>query len=256
MTSPVIDLSSYRAAAERTRQQVIAYAATMWATATLTDEMVDRLTETFAPFVEAAQMALANLTSVYLAAATGTTPVPVADDITTGRGVPNDLVYQRPVIATRALVARGVPVDKAFESGGRRLESLATTDLQMAKTLQAQRSLEDTDVRYYRRVPTGNENCALCLIASTQRYKKANLMPIHPGCDCDIDIIPPGMDLDSALDPELLNATHQQVKGFAGVEDRGGRAVDYRKLIVTNEHGELGPVLSWHGQKFTGPADI
>jgi hypothetical protein len=43
---------------------------------------------------------------------------------------------------------------------------------------------------------------------------------------------------------------------IVGVEDRGGRAQDYRKLIVTREHGEVGPTLSWIGQKFTSQADI
>ncbi len=256
VTAPVIDLSSYASAVEQTRQQIIGYSEAMWATATLTDEMIDRLVEVFAPAVQAAQYAVANMTSVYLAAATGTSPVPVGDDIVSGRGVPIDEVYARPVVKARALVSQGKPVAKAFQAGGQRLESIATTDLQMAKVRQAQRSLQISDVEFYRRVPTGNETCAMCLIASTRRYRKRELMPLHPGCDCNIDVIPDGMDMDLVLDEDLLEVTHEKVKEFAGIRDASGKAVDYRKLLITHEHGELGPVVAWRGQNFTGPADL
>lgn len=256
MTAPTISLDSYQAAVDQTRRQIIAYAAAMWATASLRDEMVERLVEVFAPAVVAAQFTVANLTSVYLASVTGTEPLPVQDIVTLGRGVPNDEVYARPVIQSRALVAQGKTPAEAFEAGGRRLESIATADVQMAKVRQANASLRDTDVEFYRRVPTGNETCAMCLIASTRSYRKRDLMPIHPGCDCNVDVIPEGMDLDLVLDEDLLEATHQKVKEIAGIRDASGKAVDYRKLLVTHEHGELGPVVAWKGQNFTGPSDL
>uniref|UniRef100_UPI001D0D1143 hypothetical protein n=1 Tax=Klebsiella pneumoniae TaxID=573 RepID=UPI001D0D1143 len=90
------------------------------------------------------------------------------------------------------------------------------TDLQLAKTHQARSSFNRSGVQFYRRVLTGNENCALCVIASTMRYRKNSLMPIHPGCDCDIDVIPPGMDFDT-ISTELLNETHDQVKAFSSI---------------------------------------
>lgn len=256
MTAPVITLASLETAAAQLRAQIVAYAAAMWATANLTDETVDRLVEVFAPAVQAAQFQIANLASVYFGSVTGTPPLPVADVVTLGRGVPNSVVYARPVITARSLVAQGKPVAEAFEAGGRRLESIATTDLQMAKVRQADLSLQRAGVTHYRRVPKGSETCAMCLIASTRRYNVGKLAPIHPGCDCGVDIIPPGQDLDEVLDVDLLNATHAKVKEFTGVEDRGGKAVDYRKLIVEHEHGEIGRVLGWKGQNFTGPTDL
>lgn len=228
----------------------------MWATATLTDETVERLIEVFAPAVVAAQTQVANLASVYFGAVTGTPPLPVDDIVTLGRGVPNDIVYARPVITARSLVAQGKPLVEAFEAGGRRLESIAVTDLQMAKVRQADLSLQYAGVKHFRRVPKGSETCAMCLIASTKRYNVGTLAPIHPGCDCGVDIIPPGHDLDEVLDVDLLNTTHAKVKQFSGVEDRGGKAVDYRKLIVEHDHGEIGRVLGWKDQKFTGPTEI
>lgn len=256
MTAPVIDRSSYEAAVADIRARVVQYAAAMWASATLTDETVAALVEVFAPAVFAAQLQVANLTFVYLGSVTGTEPSPVLDDVAAGRGTAPDVVYSRPVIQARSLVAKGKPVDKALAAGGRRLESLATTDLQMAKTRQADRSLAAAGVTHYRRVPKGAGTCAMCLIASTKRYNVGTLAPIHPGCDCGVDVIPDGFDMDSVLDVDLLNTTHAKVESFVGVEDRGGRAVDYRKLIITHEHGEIGPVLSWRGDHFDGPSVV
>lgn len=258
MTAPVtVDRASYEAAVAQLRAQIVAYGAAVWATASLTDVMVSRLVEVFAPVVQAAQMQVANLTSVYLAAVTNTEPLPVLDTVTQGRGTPPEIVYSRPVIQARSLVSKGKTVDEAFAAGGRRLESLATTDLQMAKTLQADQSLQAAGQQYYRRVPKGAETCALCLIASTQQYKTGKLMPIHPGCDCGVDVLPDGLDLDQELEAlDLLEATHAKVEEFTGISDRSGRAVDYRKLLIEHEHGELGSVLGWRDQKFTSAADL
>jgi hypothetical protein len=46
------------------------------------------------------------------------------------------------------------------------------------------------------------------------------------------------------------------VEDALGQSDRGARAIDYRQILVTNDHGEIGPVLGFKGQRFTGPDDI
>ena len=257
MTAPVtIDRSSYEAAVAALRAQIVAYASAVWATASLSDAMILRLVEFVAPAVQAAALQTANLTSVYLAAVTNTDPLPVDDIVTLGRGTPPEVVYARPVITARTAVARGKPIAEAFDAGYRRLESLATTDMQMAKVRQADASLAYAGVTHYRRVPKGAGTCAMCLIASTKRYNTGDLMEIHPGCDCGVEPIESGLDLDDVLDEGLLEATHAKVKEFTGIEDRGGRAVDYRKLIITQDHGEIGPLLAWKGDHFDGPMDI
>lgn len=257
MTTPVtIDRSSYEAAVAQLRAQLVAYLQAFWATADLTDDTIVRLLETVVPVVQAGQLQVANLTSVYLAAATGTEPIAVLDTITQGRGVSPEVVYSRPVVNARTLVAQGKPFTEALTAGGRRLESLGTTDLQMAKVRQADTSLSRAGVKHYRRVPKGAGTCAMCLIASTKRYNVGKLAPIHPGCDCGVDVIPPGQALDDVLDVNLLNATHAKVQEFTNIRDRGGRATDYRKLIITHQHGEIGPVLSWRGDHFDSPANL
>lgn len=257
MTAPTITSSGYTAAVAELRARLVAYAAAVWGTATLTDETITRLVEYVGPAVIAAQLQVANLTSVYLAAQTGTSPLPVSDVVAQGRGIPVRDEFARPVITARTAISQGKTLDQALRAGGRRLESLATTDIQMAKTRQADASLAHAGVEHYRRVPKGAGTCAMCLIASTQRYKVGTLSPIHPGCDCGVDVIPAGMDLEEVLDVNLLNTTHAKVEAFAGVQDRGGRAVDYRKLIVEREHGEIGPLLTWKGDHFdTGFAPV
>jgi hypothetical protein len=179
------------------------------------------------------------------------------------RGVDPLAVYERPVIKTRAVlaqqIARGqvVDLDAARAQGENRLESLLTTDLQLAKRQQAQHSLVAAERTYYRRVPRASGACAMCLIASTQKYKVEKLLPIHPGCQCGVEALAPGADLDRDFNAtELLEATHAKVKEFTGIADRGGRAPDYRKLLITREHGELGDVIAYRNYKFTGPKDI
>jgi len=250
VTAPVtVDRSSYEAAVAALRAQLVAYLGQFWVTADLTDFTIQQLTQIVAPAVEAAQLQIANLTSVYMAAATVSEPLPVADSVLTGRGVSPDVVYARPVIQARTMVSKGETIVDAMKAGQRRLESIATTDLQMAKIRQAQSSLKHGGKTHYRRVLKGTHNCAMCIIASTQRYYTAKLMPIHPGCDCDVEPLERGRDL--VIDGRLLEAAHQKVKDITGISDRGGREPDYRKLLVINQHGELGDVLTWRGQKFT-----
>lgn len=256
MTAPQPNFQQYEAAVADVRARLAAYAAAVWASIEFTDAAMAALVATIVPKVLAGQFRVANLTSAYFARATGSAPLPVAQLVTQGRQIAPELVYERPIITTRTAVSQGKSVAAAKEAGARRLESLVTTDLQMAKTRQADRSLAHAGVTHYRRVPKGAGTCAMCLIASTKRYNRGNLMELHPGCDCNIDVIPAGMDLDEVLAEELLLATHEKVEAFAGVKDRGGRAVDYRKLIITHEHGEIGPLLSWRGDHFDSPADI
>src|SRR5690606_35578247 len=115
-----------------------------------------------------------------------------------------------------------------------------------------------------------SENCALCVIASTQRYWLADLMPIHPGCDCGVDTLPADWNPDQQIiDSDLLESTHAIIDAKLGYTDRNagdllvgktdseGRPLsDFPQLIVTRTHGEYGPTLAWRDEKFTSKADI
>lgn len=279
------------------------------------DPDIDRFVAAIVPKVLAGQLAIANLTSVHLAAVATrrgnpTQPSPVDPKLVqNGRGVPPEEVYRRPAGALYRALADGVPFDKARQRGAMRLESLVATDLQIAKVRQANASLtqpktlgfdinakpqpntptqgafrvrvngppaSDTasapkqDITpnraevqsggaaskrgpvFYRRVLRGEKNCAKCIITSTRRYRVGVLLPIHPGCDCDIEVIddahpPPVLDL------QLLTDTHEQVGQFTNIAN--GSAEGYQNLIVTHQHGEIGPVMSWRNQKFKTEAD-
>ncbi len=71
----------------------------------------------------------------------------------------------------------------------------------------------DEEIVGYRRV-ANPDACDLCLIASTQRYHVAELMPIHARDRCGIDVITGDRDPGLVVDRELL----QQMKddGRAG----------------------------------------
>lgn len=173
------------------------------------------------------------------------------------RGVDPEDVYRRPFVDVWKALHDEEPLDVALERGANRLEIIAKTDLQLARTHTVREVAdEQPQVEYTIRELQGEYNCALCLIASTQRYHKKDLAPIHPGCDCLVKTVKSDYDPGQVVDDDKLEAIHAAVQDALGRHDRGGRAVDYRKLIVSNDHGEIGPVLGFKGQRFTGPADI
>jgi hypothetical protein len=137
------------------------------------------------------------------------------------------------------------------------LDIIAKTDLQRARTLTAQTVMaQQPRFTYYVRTLQGERDCALCLIASTQRYRKEALLPIHPGCDCGVEPVRADFDPGQVIDEAKLEAIHAAVQAALGESDRAGRAVDYSKVIIQHNHGEIGPVLGYRGQRFTGPEDI
>ncbi|MFD9205978.1 hypothetical protein ACFVZM_06820 [Streptomyces sioyaensis] len=173
------------------------------------------------------------------------------------RGVDPEVIYERPFKDVWTALSKDEPFDVALDRGAHRLETLVKTDLQLARTHTARDVADELPaVEYTIREPIGEYNCALCLVASTQRYRKRELLPIHPGCDCLVKIVKADFDPGQILDEEKLQRIHDAVAAELGDYDRSGRAIDYRKVVVTNDHGEIGPVLGFKGQRFTGPDDI
>ncbi len=174
-------------------------------------------------------------------------------------------VYARPAAQARYDISQGIDVEAAIEGGLTRALSLAMTDMQLAKTYAAQDAMSGYDgITGYERVPGGGKTCALCLVASTQRYHTGDLMPIHPGCACDVE--PLFGENPRVIHPELLQDVQDTLAerfpddsiimqrditpGSAG----NGRLA--QNVLITHQHGELGPVLGIRGQHFTGPNDI
>jgi len=178
---PATSRESYERAVQEVVRGALAFVNARWGEAQFTDAAMVAFVDDVVPVVLAAQQQVAALTSVHLAHLTGIDPLPVPATLYE-RGVAPEAVYQRPIVAARRALAEGKSVAQARLAGERRLESLVRTDIQMAKVRQADRVMRAAGVRFYKRVPKGAATCALCLIASTQRYKVGKLLPIHPGC--------------------------------------------------------------------------
>lgn len=236
------------------RQQITAFGQAYWDSlphyrASAVEDMIQAIT----PRVAAGQLRIADLTRAYLAQCARelgwkvVLPLIDQDEIRGARGVDPRVVYRRPAVDVYTALAAGKPLPQAAAEGRLRLTQLIGGDMQLAKVHASRQSMRGypEEGQFYRRVLTGRENCALCVVASTQRYYRGDLLPIHPGCDCGVQPLPPGMAVNQVIDEDLLEQVHQITADRLGVSDRGGRTPDYRKLLTVSEHGEYGPTLSW-----------
>lgn len=277
MPTPSQVLAAHQSSVLRVRAGLVDYSALLWkAQPGFRDANVAEFTRFIVPRVQAAQIRTASLTSAYLSQMANakygvkSATVPVnRQAVVSGRGVDPVEVYTRPAVTVRTALSEGKPYTEAVAAGLTRLTSLVTTDLQMAKVRQVSSSTRGSRFQYFARVLTGAEDCALCVIASTQRYTRGDLMPIHPGCDCGVEPLQSERDPGQVLDQALLDRTHELVTQKVGFSDSGARNLgigkydsqgkpisDYTELIITRDHGEYGPTLSWRSDKFTGSKDI
>lgn len=218
------------------------------------DADLERFVKQVVPVMLASRRQVSALTDSYLSqklsAALGHKVPPRGPiDTDTLRGVAATEVYARPFVTVRTKLSKDMAFDAAVSAGLARLSDIVLADMQLAKTHTAQRSMSSAGVELYQRTLTGSVNCALCFLASTQVYHVADLMPIHPGCDCGVEPMTSGARGRMKAD---LTATHEAVEDRLGASDSGGRAPDYRKQLIVREHGELGPVLTVRGQHFQG----
>ena len=164
-------------------------------------------------------------------------------------------VYGRPFVQMRMALAKGESFTDALDLGSRTATSFARTEVQLSRRQASlfARKANDNIVGFLRTL-SGSENCALCYVASTQRYRKGDLLPIHPACDCGEMPIYGDTDTGQIIDQQLLDQSHEAVGQRFGI-DVGGREPDYRKIMI-RDHGEMGPMLTVRGQKFTGPNSL
>ncbi|WP_399142173.1 hypothetical protein Q3A86_32755 [Streptomyces sp. NBUA17] len=173
------------------------------------------------PVVLAAQQTMGQITDAYLAAMVadmlGGAAAPVGVQLDEAlRGVAPEEVYHRPFVTMYSALASGHDYAASLGEARTRLLSITETDLQLARTHAARQAMQRGGVRYFRRRLTGTKNCALCVIASTQRYRVKDLMPIHPGCHCKPDPLPGDRDPGQIIDEDLLKEAHDAVaKGSA-----------------------------------------
>jgi hypothetical protein len=213
------------------------------------------------PLIQAGEETSAVATTTYLqmlmeiGGASGELEIPDMSLVTGAairNGVPPEEVYSRPFKEVWKALANGMDLQTAIEFGANRLRQLAETDIQLSHTHTSRSLLSGrNDVVGFRRVPTGEFTCALCLVASTQRYRKFDLMPIHPGCDCRVAPIIGETDPGQVVDAEFLEDIHKAIERQFGMSARDARQIDYRKIPIVQNHGEFGPTLAVRGQNFT-----
>lgn len=266
---------TYAAQQAALRQQLAAAVIALWAAtagfpgASFSPEEAGKWVERILPISLGAQRAMTAVTVAQLNQMhRPPRPIIVLPTETTGeatRGRNPSEVYERPFTEIRWQLSKGKTVEQAVRAGQRRALSIANTDLQKAHTNTAQRYIQRSReqprqgpsgriVGYRRQLSNNPNHCALCVLTSTVRYRFDNLMPIHPGCGCTVVPIWANRDPGTTIDDALVAQVHDIVRRDLGEDyvDAGGRlgSAHYRDIIITNEHGELGPVLGVRGHHF------
>lgn len=241
----------------RTRQNMLAWLRRLFARGQWRRTDAEVFSHAVVPIVQGAQRHIAQTTAVSLLRQVeqhgGSASLDGFDPTQYPRKADPLEVYQRPFHAVWSDLANGHDLPTAVDHGQTRLEQIAATDLQLAKTNAAQHVLSGAEgIVGYRRV-LNLPSCGLCVVASTQRYQKSNLMAIHPGCDCGEEPIYGTEDTGQVIDDQLLIAAHDAIEQRFGVSDSGARSPDYRKVLLdrlhVHDHPEMGPLLTVLPQK-------
>lgn len=261
-------IDQHAAAREDLDARSIAAIVALYAGVNLYDRLaVDEAAEAAADTSNTAVLLAAGLMAQYLATVTSTMtgedlPTPAFLIPAIRNGADMRKVFQRPAKLFRRQVAKGTPPAEAFKQAMDLAAKITETNNTLAMRLASQAALEELGKRVgitgYRRIvrpelaKTGS--CGLCIAASDRVYKKALLLPIHDQCNCGV--LPIIGAVGGAGDPgnSLNNLDLADVYAEAG---NSSDSYDLKRAVFqVNEHGELGPVLTVEGQKFTGPDDL
>lgn len=224
--------AAYAASILRVRTQVEAFALARFKAGDYRDADRDRFVKQVVPVALAGRRQVSALTDSHLAQAMsaklGRKVAPQGPvDTALLRGVDPAEVYARPFQTVWWKLSTGLTLDAAVSAGVARVSDIVLGDMQLAKTTTAQQALQSGGFTRYIRVLGGGNNCNLCPIAAENTYSTADLMPIHPGCNCSVEPIEGDGEVDTSM-----------------------------QGVVVQEHGELGPVLAVAGQHFDGPSVV
>lgn len=209
---------------------------------------IDAFVAALTPKVVAGAATAAALTNAYIGAVSGQRPGQVmstADLSHLRSGVSMEHIYTRPAVTYRASRRQGYPASAAALAGEQRLTNILSTDLQLAQTHQARFSMRQAGLESYRRQPGGSA-CQLCLAASSRPYRTADLMPIHPHCQCTVV---PWFGSGSILD--WLKEWAPLLFAAWSMLDEDSDA----PVPVVQEHDEIGPILADADHHFTEMGD-
>lgn len=263
-------LARYQVSYGRLRESTVARARALWRRFGGPGEgNVEVFLAAVLPLIEGAQIAAARLVAGSFALMgrieTGTATAAAVDPATVTvaalRGVSAAEVYTRPVVTMRKALSDGLDFGEAMRLAGERVDQLASTDVALAQreaTLQAVGA--DERIFGYRRVLRGS-SCALCATASTQRYKRNQLAPIHSRCDCGVAPIFASADPGQVINRPLVNRLKAAAKQTGAGDYAKNRHITIGEdgnvalpEIKVHNHGELGPVLTEASHAFTGPS--
>lgn len=231
-------VDAYRRSTAAVRAAVLSYLSRSWvALGSYRDDDVDRWVTALLPVLSAGLTQTAVLTDAHLAnviaAMADDLPRPLGvrpGDVSVQalRGVPATDVYRRAGETVWSELSRGTDPPTAIGRGLDRATRMAETDLQLANTHTARRTLSsDRRVVGYRRVTDGDP-CKLCASASTAVYRTSVLMPIHARCSCSV------------------------LPALGGVPAPVAAADD--ATVAVHQHGEIGPVLTEAAHRFSSVA--
>ena len=162
------------------------------------------------------------------------------------QGVTPEKVWERPAEAYRYAKSKGKSNAEAQEAAESKIANLARDEVALAKRDQAARTYRKAErVTGYRRVIhpelSASGTCGLCIAAATRVYSKADLLPIHPGCQCTVAPITAASDPGAWLNDLDLRALYKAA-GSTGMQDLSN--VRVREFV----DGELGPMLTSYGK--------
>lgn len=261
-------LNAYTQTSQRLRASTMAKVMAIWGSLdSWRDADIASFVKQVVPHVLAGQDHTAALTAAYLNKTVSilgpndarSIPVPtkgVTGAIVRNGSSPAD-VYSRMGQTIYRALGQGDDIDAAVKKATDRLTKTAQTDLQLSRTWASRAVISKAKgIVGWRRMLTGDKSCALCVVASTRTYRKADLMPMHPGCDCvPVPVI--GSEFMPSMDQsekDVLDAAHAEIKARLGVDTN--QASKLRELTVVHDHGELGPVLAVRDQHFTSQSDL
>jgi hypothetical protein len=168
-------------------------------------------------------------------------------------GATEAAVYRRPFAEVYIGLSQGKDLSEAIEAGARRIGSIVSSNVQIAKrNAAAESSKRQDNVVGFARVLTGNESCALCYVASTRLYKRGDLLPIHPGCDCGIRQVYRSEATGEVLDAVRLESVEEVITNEFGSPES---TWDLSKITI-RQHGELGDVLTVADNDYTTENDV
>jgi hypothetical protein len=253
-------VAAYAAARARLAEQAQRQAAALvepfgawWDTAAVT-----LLAARIAAAVQAAQRQTAALTDAYLARVAtliaGRRVGPVGRiDVAGLRGVQSADVYGRVADTYRYQLALGAAEPQARARAVLRAETAAGTDTTLAVRAQARKFMVVREVDGFRRIIrpelSAGGTCGLCIAAADRTYHRAELLPIHDRCNCDVLPVINGVDPGRNLNAADLAALYEAAGSTAA-------AALKRVRVAVHDHGELGPVLRERGHDFRGPEQV